>query len=36
MTQLVEVTGKKLSLDDDGYLKDINQWNVRVVEELAK
>ncbi len=36
MTQLVEVTGKKLSLDVDGYLKDINQWDVRVVEELAK
>ncbi len=36
MTQLVEVTGKKLSLDEDGYLKDIDQWDVRVVDELAK
>ncbi len=36
MTQLVEVVGRKLSLDEDGYLKDIEQWDVRVADELAR
>ncbi len=36
MTQLVEAADKKLSLDEDGYLKNIDQWNVRVAEEFAK
>jgi len=36
MTQLVEVSNKKLSLDQDGYLKDIEHWDVRVAEEFAR
>lgn len=27
---------KKLELDDDGYLKDIDNWDVNVAEEFAK
>jgi len=28
--------GKTLKLDEDGYLKDIDNWDVRVAEEFAR
>jgi tRNA 2-thiouridine synthesizing protein E len=36
MAKTIESHGKTLELDEDGYLKDIDNWNVRVAEELAK
>ncbi len=36
MGKTIESHGKKLELDEDGYLKDIDNWDVRVAEELAK
>jgi|COG998Drversion2_1049125.scaffolds.fasta_scaffold60832_2 tRNA 2-thiouridine synthesizing protein E len=36
MEKTIECHGKKLELDEDGYLKDIDNWDVRVAEELAK
>jgi tRNA 2-thiouridine synthesizing protein E len=36
MVKTLEATGKVLELDEDGYLKDIDNWDVRVAEELAK
>lgn len=36
MTATIEVAKKKLSLDEDGYLRDIDEWDVNVAEELAR
>ena len=36
MVTTLEAAGKVLELDEDGYLKDIDNWDVRVAEELAK
>jgi len=36
MGKTIESHGKKLELDEDGYLQDIDNWDVRVAEELAK
>jgi tRNA 2-thiouridine synthesizing protein E len=36
MEKTIESHGKTLELDEDGYLKDIDNWDVRVAEELAK
>jgi tRNA 2-thiouridine synthesizing protein E len=36
MGKTIESHGKTLELDEDGYLKDIDNWDVRVAEELAK
>jgi tRNA 2-thiouridine synthesizing protein E len=36
MEKTIECHGKVLALDDDGYLKDIDNWDVRVAEEFAK
>lgn len=36
MTQVIEVANKKLSLDEDGYMQDIDQWTVNIAEELAR
>lgn len=32
----LEVNGKTIELDEDGYLKDITDWNEDVASELAK
>jgi tRNA 2-thiouridine synthesizing protein E len=36
MEKTLESQGEKLKLDEDGYLKDIDNWDVRVAEEFAK
>ena len=36
MTTVMETRAKKLDLDEDGYLRDIDTWDVRVAEQLAK
>ena len=36
MEKTIESHGKKLALDEDGYLKHIDNWDVRVAEVLAK
>jgi tRNA 2-thiouridine synthesizing protein E len=36
MTKTLEAHGKKLTFDEDGYMKDIDLWDVRIAEELAK
>ncbi len=35
MTTAVESSEKRLELDEDGYLRDIDTWDVRVAEQLA-
>lgn len=35
MTTAVESIQKKLEMDEDGYLKNIDTWDVRVAEQLA-
>lgn len=32
----IDVSGKQVELDDDGYLVDLEQWNKEVAEILAK
>ncbi len=32
----LEVEGKKLKLDEDGFLQDWEEWNEKVAEALAK
>jgi len=32
----IDVGGKQVELDDDGYLVDLEQWNKEVAEVLAK
>ncbi len=36
MEKTIEHLGEKLELDEDGYLKDIDNWDVRVAEEFAR
>lgn len=36
MTTVLEGREKSLELDEDGYLRDIDAWDVRVAEQLAK
>ncbi len=36
MTTALESQAKNLELDEDGYLRDIDTWDVRVAEQLAK
>lgn len=36
MTKTLEAHGKKLTFDEDGYMKDIDLWDVRIAEELAR
>ena len=36
MTTAVESREKRLELDEDGYLLNIDTWDVRVAEQLAK
>ena len=36
MKNTLEYEAKALELDEDGYLKDIDSWNVRVAEEFAR
>ena len=36
MEKTLESQEKKLELDEDGYLKDIDIWDVRVAEEFAR
>ncbi len=36
MVKTLESNGKILELDEDGYLKDIDSWDVRVADEFAK
>lgn len=36
MALTLEHRGKQLQLDDDGYLRNIEEWDVRVAEEFAK
>ena len=36
MATTVKFRGKELELDEDGYLKNIDGWDVRVAEHLAK
>lgn len=36
MGTTVEYQGKKLELDEDGYLQDIDSWDINVAEHLAK
>lgn len=36
MTKQTTLDEKKLVLDEDGYLKNIDEWNVNVAEELAR
>ena len=32
----IEVAGKSIEVDEEGYLTDINQWNEDIAETLAK
>lgn len=32
----IEIAGKKLEVDEDGYLANLDDWNMEVAEELAK
>ncbi|HKJ77369.1 MAG TPA: TusE/DsrC/DsvC family sulfur relay protein [Gammaproteobacteria bacterium] len=32
----IEVAGKSVEVDEEGYLTDINQWNEDIAETLAK
>jgi len=34
--ETVELVGKKLELDADGHLKNLNDWNEEVAKEFAK
>lgn len=36
MATTTKLREKELELDEDGYLKDIDAWDVRVAEHLAK
>jgi tRNA 2-thiouridine synthesizing protein E len=36
MTTALESRAKDPELDEDGYLRDIDTWDVRVAEQLAK
>ncbi len=36
MTTALGSRAKNLELDEDGYLRDIDTWDVRVAEQLAK
>lgn len=36
MTTALESQAGKLELDEDGYLRDIDTWDVRVAEQLAR
>ncbi len=36
MATVVESQEKELALDEDGYLRDIDTWDVRVAEQLAR
>lgn len=36
MAKTLEHLGRKLQLDDDGYLRNIEEWDVRVAEDFAK
>lgn len=35
MAKTLEHLGRELELDEDGYLRDIDNWDVRVAEEFA-
>ncbi len=32
----LEVNGKSIPVDEDGYLKDLSDWNEDVAEVIAK
>ena len=32
----MSITTKKIALDKDGYLIDLNEWNTEIADELAK
>ena len=34
--EIIEVNGKKIKLDEDGYLADFKQWDKEVAEYFAK
>ena len=34
--ETVELVGKKLELDEDGHLKNLNDWDKEVAKEFAK
>jgi tRNA 2-thiouridine synthesizing protein E len=36
MEKTLESQGEKLELDEDGYLRDIDHWDVRIAEDFAK
>lgn len=36
MVKTLEHLGKELQLDEDGYLKNIEEWDVRVAEDFAR
>jgi tRNA 2-thiouridine synthesizing protein E len=36
MTTVAESTTRSLELDEDGYLRDIDTWDVRIAEQLAQ
>jgi tRNA 2-thiouridine synthesizing protein E len=36
MVTTLESEGEKLALDEDGYLRDIDNWDVRVAEQFAR
>ncbi|MFN4111216.1 MAG: TusE/DsrC/DsvC family sulfur relay protein, partial [Ignavibacteria bacterium] len=31
-----EILGKMIEFDDDGHLKNLNDWNEEIAKELAK
>jgi len=35
MTKVIEVAGRELTCDEDGYMQDIDQWDVNIAEKLA-
>ena len=36
MEKTLEYQARAIELDEDGYLKDIDSWNVRIAEEFAR
>ncbi len=36
MATIVQYCGKTLELDEDGYLQNIDIWDIKVAEELAR